>query len=164
MELFSEATALLGNWTSTEGSVASQLFESIFKRLTDSIQARDTSFYHIRLLSLMEPWTRAYILHHVYTLSLFLYRFYRLHPLHASRFCHATVYSTIGHFISHVATSYSYLDIRAHYVSNRHVTVILPDHLPNLLLRLNDTAIWPRDIPCILALPRSLLILRSILP
>jgi hypothetical protein len=34
-----------------EGSVASQLYESIFKRLTDAVQARDTSFYHIRLLS-----------------------------------------------------------------------------------------------------------------
>ena len=34
-----------------EGSVASQLFESIFKRLTDAVQARDTSFYHIRLQS-----------------------------------------------------------------------------------------------------------------
>ena len=47
MELCSEATALLGNWTSMEGSVASQLFESIFKRLTDAVQVRDTSFYHI---------------------------------------------------------------------------------------------------------------------
>jgi hypothetical protein len=44
MELCSEATDLLGNWTSMEGSVTSQLFESIFKRLTDAVQARDTSF------------------------------------------------------------------------------------------------------------------------
>jgi hypothetical protein len=51
MELCSEATAFLGSWTSMEGSVASQLFESIFKRLTDAVQARDTSFYHIRLLA-----------------------------------------------------------------------------------------------------------------
>jgi hypothetical protein len=51
MELCSEAPALLGKWTSMEGSVASQLFESIFKRLTDAVQARDTSFYHIRILS-----------------------------------------------------------------------------------------------------------------
>jgi hypothetical protein len=50
MELCSEATALLGNWTSM-GSVASQLFLSVFKKLTDAVQARDTSFYHIRLLS-----------------------------------------------------------------------------------------------------------------
>jgi SWIM zinc finger len=34
-----------------EGPVASQLLESIFKRLTDAVQARDRSFYHIRLLS-----------------------------------------------------------------------------------------------------------------
>jgi hypothetical protein len=39
-ELFSVATALLGNWTSMEGSVASQLFESNFKRLTNAVQAR----------------------------------------------------------------------------------------------------------------------------
>jgi hypothetical protein len=47
MELCLEATALFGNWTSMEGSVASQLFEPIFKRLADAVQARDTSFYHI---------------------------------------------------------------------------------------------------------------------
>jgi hypothetical protein len=40
--------------------VASQLFESIFKRLTDVVQARDTSFYHIRLLS---PVLRTSLLH-----------------------------------------------------------------------------------------------------
>jgi hypothetical protein len=51
MELCSEATAWLGNWTSMEGSIASQLFESVFKRLKDSVQARYTSFYHICLLS-----------------------------------------------------------------------------------------------------------------
>jgi deoxyribodipyrimidine photolyase-like uncharacterized protein len=34
-----------------DGSVATQLFQSIFKRLTAAVQARDTSFYHIRLLS-----------------------------------------------------------------------------------------------------------------
>jgi hypothetical protein len=51
MELCSEATALLGNWTSMEGSVASQLFESILKSLIDAVQARDTAFSHIRLLS-----------------------------------------------------------------------------------------------------------------
>jgi hypothetical protein len=51
MELCSEATALLGIWRSMDGSVASQLFESIFKRLADAVQARDTSFNHVRLLS-----------------------------------------------------------------------------------------------------------------
>jgi hypothetical protein len=34
-----------------EGSVASQSSELIFKRLTDAVQARDTSFYHKSLLS-----------------------------------------------------------------------------------------------------------------
>ena len=50
MELCSEASALLGNWRTMEGSAASQLFESIFKRLTDAVVARDFSFYHVRFL------------------------------------------------------------------------------------------------------------------
>ena len=33
-----------------EGSAASKLFESIFKRLTDAVVARDSSFYHVRFL------------------------------------------------------------------------------------------------------------------
>jgi hypothetical protein len=37
MELCSEATALLGSWKRKEGSVASLLVESIFKRLTDIV-------------------------------------------------------------------------------------------------------------------------------
>jgi hypothetical protein len=60
MELCSAAMALLGNWTSMEGSVASQLFESIFKRLTDVVQARNTLFYHISLLS---PVLNTFLLH-----------------------------------------------------------------------------------------------------
>jgi hypothetical protein len=33
-----------------EGTVAYQMFESIFKRLTDAVVARDSSFYHVRFL------------------------------------------------------------------------------------------------------------------
>jgi hypothetical protein len=50
MILCSEASALLKTWTTLEGSVASQLFESIFKRLKDAVTARDLSFYHVRLI------------------------------------------------------------------------------------------------------------------
>jgi hypothetical protein len=50
MMLCSEASAFLNTWTTLQGSVASQLFESIFKRLKDAVTARDTSFYHVRLI------------------------------------------------------------------------------------------------------------------
>jgi hypothetical protein len=50
MILCSEASALLKTWTTLEGSVASQLFKSIFKRLEDAVTAQDLSFYHVRLI------------------------------------------------------------------------------------------------------------------